>query len=288
MSGSVRAFFNPAIMKFSLRSHPILKVLNENSLDGVMIEPETLLYLQKMGVDINELFKSCSTFFSKKIFFAQEPFVEAYQKAFDKLYDLRIDLLNNVKDINNWPNYELSIINESYLDGTLIWGNSILCYSLGGNYGVIIMFGKIPNGIGLGIRGFIFASGNHTYGFISESTSLFLGLKNEPLRVLAYLSTSVFLPYMFINYASVETKYIARLSKINGIVKYINNTPLDITILNCKWFTTIVRDKEFAVRGHFRLQPKKKNGEWTKELIWISDFMKKGYTSYAKLPNQND
>jgi hypothetical protein len=37
------------------------------------------------------------------------------------------------------------------------------------------------------------------------------------------------------------------------------------------------------VSGHFRLQPKKSNGEWTKELIWIDEFGKTGYTSNAKI-----
>jgi len=52
--------------------------------------------------------------------------------------------------------------------------------------------------------------------------------------------------------------------------------------LDSKWFTTLVKSDAFHVRGHFRLQPKKKDGEWTKELIWINDFQKEGYTAPAR------
>lgn len=34
-------------------------------------------------------------------------------------------------------------------------------------------------------------------------------------------------------------------------------------------------------RGHWRLQPFKKDGEWTYKMIWINDFEKQGYTRKA-------
>ena len=62
-----------------------------------------------------------------------------------------------------------------------------------------------------------------------------------------------------------------------------------IQILNSTWFTTLVKSDNFKVRGHFRLQPKKKGGEWTKEIIWVNEFVKSGYTAPAKkLTNKID
>lgn len=88
---------------------------------------------------------------------------------------------------------------------------------------------------------------------------------------------------LFINFAEIETKYLPPKSKIKEIkCKYINETSNGITILDSRWFTNLVKSDVFNVRGHFRLQPKKKNGEWTKELIWINEFQKSGYTSPAK------
>ena len=43
------------------------------------------------------------------------------------------------------------------------------------------------------------------------------------------------------------------------------------------------------VSGHFRLQPKKdENGEWTRELIYIEPYAKKGYHRLAKVINVDD
>jgi hypothetical protein len=65
--------------------------------------------------------------------------------------------------------------------------------------------------------------------------------------------------------------------------KYLNETNSDIEYLDSKWFTTLINSKGFKVRGFFRMQPKKKNGEWTKELIWVEEFEKKGYVRNAKI-----
>jgi hypothetical protein len=35
------------------------------------------------------------------------------------------------------------------------------------------------------------------------------------------------------------------------------------------------------------MQPKKKDGKWTKELIWIDEFEKKGYKREAKILNKS-
>jgi hypothetical protein len=87
---------------------------------------------------------------------------------------------------------------------------------------------------------------------------------------------------MFKKFADVETKELKAGQRTKGIdCKYINETKENITYLDSTWFTNLVKSDAFKVRGHFRLQPKKKNGEWTKELIWINDFQKEGYTRRA-------
>lgn len=86
--------------------------------------------------------------------------------------------------------------------------------------------------------------------------------------------------YLFKHFANVEIKEINKGKKEKAIGDkelIYNELNKSILHLNSTWFTELVRNKEFAVRGHFRLQPKKKNGEWTKELIWIDTFLKHGY-----------
>jgi len=87
---------------------------------------------------------------------------------------------------------------------------------------------------------------------------------------------------LFRKYAQVEVVESKARTKIHAQgCKYLNETDLDIEYLDSKWFTTLVNSKGFKVRGFFRLQPKKKDGEWTKELIWIDEFEKKGYNRKA-------
>jgi hypothetical protein len=87
----------------------------------------------------------------------------------------------------------------------------------------------------------------------------------------------------FIKYAEIEVKILPPNKKVKDIkCKYVNETNSNIQFLDSTWFTTLVQSDSFKVRGHFRLQPKKKEGEWTKEIIWINEFEKTGYTSPAK------
>ena len=79
----------------------------------------------------------------------------------------------------------------------------------------------------------------------------------------------------------IESKAKSKTNVFN--CKYLNETNSDIEYLDSKWFTTLINSKGFKVRGFFRMQPKKKNGEWTKELIWVEEFEKKGYVRNAKI-----
>jgi hypothetical protein len=58
--------------------------------------------------------------------------------------------------------------------------------------------------------------------------------------------------------------------------KHYNESKSDITILDCRWFTELIRDTPFAVRGHLRWQVHgEKRGK--RKLIWIDKFEKAGY-----------
>jgi hypothetical protein len=94
----------------------------------------------------------------------------------------------------------------------------------------------------------------------------------------------------FLKYCDVETKVLEPKQKFKDKIgtRYFNEERQTIEILDCTWFTNLVVSGEFWVSGHLRWQPKKKNGEWTKELIWISDFKKEGYTRKAKIRNDGN
>ncbi|MBR5729058.1 MAG: hypothetical protein IKX61_02455 [Prevotella sp.] len=90
----------------------------------------------------------------------------------------------------------------------------------------------------------------------------------------------------FKKYADVELETVGarktlRRSAIFG-EKVNNFMDIDVQVLDSSWFTTICRDEGFMVSGHFRLQPCKVNGEWTRKLIYINPYAKHGYHRLAK------
>lgn len=88
-------------------------------------------------------------------------------------------------------------------------------------------------------------------------------------------------------YAKLEKKVIMPKATVRLDPKLLetsrNMTEFPINYRTSTWFTTICRDEEFGVSGHFRLQPKKINGEWTKELIYIQPYVKHGYHRTADI-----
>lgn len=99
------------------------------------------------------------------------------------------------------------------------------------------------------------------------------------ISVIADILTMI----LFIKHCPLEIKEIKAGRKDTHIgTKYVNETKSNVQILDSNWFTTIVRSDGFHVRGHFRWQacgPGLKN----RELIWVSDYDKDGYTSIAKV-----
>jgi hypothetical protein len=91
----------------------------------------------------------------------------------------------------------------------------------------------------------------------------------------------------FIKYAQIKTKYLEPKKRLKDInCKYVNDTSLKIQILDETYYTQYIKSGAFGVRGHFRMQPKKKDGQWTKEMIWINEFQKEGYTRKAGKLNE--
>lgn len=87
---------------------------------------------------------------------------------------------------------------------------------------------------------------------------------------------------VFSRYAELETKHLKPGQREKAPeCKYVNDSRVPVTIMNCTWFTTLVKSDAFKVSGHFRLQP---CGEGLKDrkLIFVNDFMKSGYTAPAR------
>lgn len=88
---------------------------------------------------------------------------------------------------------------------------------------------------------------------------------------------------LFMKYCDIESRIVKPVSKEWHVgTKYVNDTKHKVEILDSTWFTNIVREEGFSVRGHFRLQACGP-GLSQRKLRWITEFEKQGYTRIAKV-----
>ncbi len=81
----------------------------------------------------------------------------------------------------------------------------------------------------------------------------------------------------FIHHCEIEEKVITPNEKFRKYgVKYFNESKSPFTVLDCTWFTDLVRDTPFSVSGHWRWQPCGVNRS-KQRLIFIEPFEKTGY-----------
>jgi len=97
-----------------------------------------------------------------------------------------------------------------------------------------------------------------------------------------------FLQYLtFLEFSDLETVILKPNHKTGTKKsgKYLNESKLDVTIVDSNWNKTIIRVGEFGVSGHLRLQPIGENRA-ERKLIYISEYSKKGYIRKSKKENE--
>jgi hypothetical protein len=129
-----------------------------------------------------------------------------------------------------------------------------------------------------------------TYGIVDNDNN-FYGIAasldengnpiNDTERLASYLDSTLLALY-FIENCEIEEKIIKPNEKHreNGN-KHFNESKSDIIFLDCKWFTDLIREAPFRVKGHLRWQVcgEKKT---KRKLIWIDEFEKAGYVRKNK------
>ncbi len=267
-------------MKISYRTHTILEMLETGSLEKLQTTPEDVKSFQEpftmiegKPVTRNKMLQFAWKNSSKllrqhDIKIITDPFYDAFWKAKDKLFTSEL-----VEEILSGTSI-----------GTIIYRDNVICYLIeDGEFegkkihaGTFYFFVMAERGKWVPMLA-VTISPNQKFEPIFLSHALIKAERDvdEYLNGLFY---DTILLLNFIKYAEVETKYLPAGQRVKGInCKYINETKSNVKILDSTWFTELVKSDAFKVRGHFRLQPKKKDGEWTKELIWIKDFEKSGY-----------
>lgn len=123
-----------------------------------------------------------------------------------------------------------------------------------------------------------------TFGFVSNegimggvAASVKDGKEyNDREHLFQYLN-SVMMAVYFIHNCETEVKVLQPNEKHreNGN-KHYNESKSNVKVLDCRWFTELIRDTPFHVKGHLRWQA---CGEKFKKrkLTWVADYEKKGY-----------
>jgi hypothetical protein len=260
-------------MKVSYRNWPIIKKLEDNRLGNLPIYEGDKLYFDYFGQNFTSYWKLYSNNFKNEINYITWPFYQASKRAQDKLVQLYQDII--LQEIDDFK-----VSGCFLMDGNMFMLHKEIRRDTQDFECAFFMFTR--EGIPLAMY---VDSAEHSIfqnGFISSVFGLKLS-EEEIKNWLTYKIIELVIIKMFKSYAEVETKILPPNSKTKyGDTKCINDTESKITHLDSKWFTNLVKSNGFNVRGHFRLQPKKKDGQWIRELIWINEFEKSGYTAPAR------
>lgn len=247
-------------MKIGNRNFEVLDKLEKNSIGNVGVLPDDQNFILKNCDSQQYYFQKNCNYFKQSINLISNSFQKAVETSKHKLHIL------------------LKEIDTLKLNGTYIYDSFTIMISsdLNNENSKICLYYFSNKNILLGI--FIQdIEDDFNLQWISSAFNQDPILFSELLMKISFFE-------LFKKYAEVETKILPpKSNKIYDKEKYINETSLTITYLDSKWFTNLVKSDSFKVSGHFRLQPKKVNDKWTKELIWISDFTKNGYASRAKI-----
>lgn len=236
-------------------------------------EHSSIEYKRAFGLSVVREWPKLSPSFGKKIRFISEPFHDAYTKAMHRLADV-ID----VEPINEAGTLISKVSPKEY--NTIFY--NIKTEGQGKDFmmgGIIFFFSKETDREKPSLCTMI-----HRY---SAGTKVYMSDKGHAAGVTDIsIFADILSLLLFLKYCDQETKIVnAKRREHHAGVKYVNETPQNIEILDSTWFTTIVRSEGFKVGGHFRMQPCGPERSQRK-LIWISDFEKTGYTRTAKVLNQ--
>lgn len=250
-------------MRISERTYPLLKFLQDTDAEiGLRIPPEEEASGRAWRIFM-EFFKDSGkpTIYAEHIDIVSQPFMEAALANREKILTEE-----TLRELLKEPIY-----------GTLIAGGFIICY----------YFCHTENGM-VGHRAltcyrdlFISTTTGDNQYLVPRDYEKAIGRKIDAQEYDCW--PLIF--HLFKKYADVETVEAKKNKKVRlpDGDKLLVESSIPMTYTDCSWFREIIRREEFMVRGHFRLQPYKKDGEWTKKLIYIEPFQKHGYTRRAKI-----
>lgn len=249
------SYFKYKAMQITERNYPVLRRLKTGKMgvtDVGIIDRETIM-LKIEG--IRGLWEVFCEDFNHKIFYICKSMEKAVFESAPKLQASGC----------------LDEIHKERHKGTILFGKWQVCFDLHNQLGVVMAFYENQ-------LAYVHCS---EFRFITKNIGMKDGEVFEPVWIFDIIWASL----LFMKFAKVETKEMGKMKKeVFNNEKYVNNSTKDIVIVDCLWITNLIRSGAFKVRGHFRLQPYKDR----KELVWISEFEKSGYTRKAKSLSYNN
>lgn len=240
-------------MNISNRTYPIIPLLKNIELSNTTILNNELKKVLYKDIIYNS-WKENNIFFSENIEILSNNFQEVMLESQDKL----LPILNDIDNL---------IDNFYQLNGTMLIKDISVSYSYRDSYLCYFIFQKET------LIYFVLRNGKDKF-LISED--------NDDLKLLNQLESYLQLYLVFKKYAEINVQVLKSNQKVKFLnQKYINNTSQNVKIIDSTWFTSIIRNEGFKVKGHFRLQPYKDG----KKLIWINEFSKNGYNRIAGIKN---
>ncbi len=255
-------------MKVSYSNYPILEFIEKGSVSNMNVHITDKDWFDNHIDEYVRAFALCSGQSKANINVVSEPFLNAVQRTYDKLGDLMRNILND--DTLPFDMSGVFVLTKTvhmvdiHKEGNNIYWTSFAFHKTG----VPILYSILA-----ATNGF-----DEGHSWVSKEWPIINSI-NETAVTDLYTVCAIGL---LKTYAEVEIKHLApgqRLKDIN--CKYVNDTKLSLIYLDSKWFTTLVKSDAFKVRGHFRLQPYG-HGLTQRKLIYITDYMKTGYTAPAR------
>lgn len=250
-------------MRLNKNTYPAYMLLEQGDTIHVPIDKLIIDHVREAGE--NEI--SCLMQFSKamdkmfkqaeKRYYITEPFKQAITAAYPKIKD-------GLKQFNDIPT-DCGIL---FTNG----GFTLYLSNPTDKKLKLIAYGFTRNAL----TTFAFLTTDNRFGGVACS----LTPEGKPHSDDAFLQeyiNGVLTAIYFIHNCETEQRVVKPKEKYrSGGEKHFNESNTPFVILDCKWFTELVRDTPFHVRGHLRWQAHGE-GKRMRKLIWIDDFEKKGY-----------
>lgn len=250
-------------MKISYRSRPVIDFIKAGSLDNASFFDDDYDEIMKVRNNIKYEWEQNANLFANNIKILTKPFINAVEKAHDKLCNAKL------------PEYQ---------SGTFIYDKYAYCYAYNTyNYTTweLVIFEFYESNL---IYYQSMTVDKEVVFFISGvfKKELFDNTNINDTQYIAIKADHLFSIINFIKYADIDIKIVpATQKKKYDKQKYVNDTKYNVEVMDTTWFTESIRTEGFPVEGHFRMQPFGQ-GMQERKLIWIHDFEKHGYVRRAK------